>query len=356
MFTAQDAAGVAGAAWHQATRDNQTAHAAPAVSASQLHECPRALHYRAQGLPHTDIVPAKLHLLAHFGTAVHDFYLPYLAGAWLEQDTVADVDIEGAVEVTVDGVRIVAHPDLVITYTDGTASILELKTTGKAGVDAALAGEPKAAHLDQCRLGAALIEHTTGTPVVGYWIYYLDRADPERHWALVDRSWSTEEAQRGSDLIDYAARVGAREAEAPRWFGAARTDAHAPHSPCPSCPWQTQCLGKDPADPVRAEVADELLTAVVDASTAIDESVTRLAEFLRLEAGIDRYRKSKSYLFDLVEYLGIEPGDYHIRGSVKTLVWREGHDRTDAAACVKILEDLGKPVPKSRTSGYYQLK
>lgn len=356
MFTAQDAAGVAGAAWHQATRDNQAAHADQVVSASQLHECPRALHYRAQGTPTSDTVAAKLNLLAHFGTAVHDFYLPYLAKAWLEQNAVADVDIEPAIEVTVDGVRIVAHPDLVITYTDGTASVLELKTTGKAGVDAALAGDPKAAHLDQCRLGAALIEHTTGAPVTGYWIYYLDRADPERHWALVDRHWSVEEAQRGYDLIDYAARVGSNEAEAPRWFGAARADAHAPHSPCLACPWQSTCLGKDPADPVRAEAADELLAAIADAAVDIDSAEAHLAEFLTRTAEVEKYRKGKSHLIDLVEYLGLEPGDYHIRGSVKTLVWRDGHDRTDTAACVKILEDLGKPVPKSRTSGYYQLK
>lgn len=356
MFTTQDVAGVAGAAWRQATRDNQAAHAAQAVSASQLHECPRALHYRAQGLPATDAVPQQLNLLAHFGTAVHDFYLPYLAKAWLEHDTVADTDIEPDLEVTVDGVRITAHPDLVIIHTDGTAAVFELKTTGKAGVDAALAGEPRAAHLDQCRLGAALIEHTTGAPVTGYWIYYLDRADPERHWALVERSWTTEEAQRGYDLIDYAARVGAREAEAPRWFGAARADAHAPHSPCPRCPWQTQCLGKDAADPARAEAADELLAAVADRSADIDSAEAALAEYLERTAEVDKYRKGKSYLFELVQHLGLEPGDYHIRGSVKTLVWREGHDRTDAAACAKIIEDLGKTVPKSRTSGYYQLK
>jgi hypothetical protein len=356
MFTAQDAAGVAGAAWHQATRDNHTAHNTQAVSASQLHECPRALHYRAQGTPATDQVGQKLNLLAHFGTAVHDFYLPYLAGAWLAQDAVADADIEPTIETTAGGVRIVAHPDLVITYNDGTASILELKTTGRAGVDAALAGEPKTAHLDQCRLGAALIEHTTGTPVVGYWIYYLDRADPERHWALVDRPWNNTEAQRGADLIDYAARVGAHEGDAPRWFGTARSDAHAPHSPCLACPWQSQCLGKDPADPVRGEAADELLAAIDTAGTDIDSAEAALAEFLARTAEVEKYRKGKSHLVDLVEHLGLEPGDYHIRGSVKTLVWREGHDRTDTAACVKILEGLGTPVPKSRTSGYYQLK
>lgn len=347
---------MAGAAWHQATRDNQAAHAAPAVSASQLHECPRALHYRAQSVPPTDPAPLKLNLLAHFGTAVHDFYLPYLAKAWLENDAVADTDVEPALDITVDNVHIVAHPDLVITYTDGTAALLELKTTGKAGVDAALAGEPKAAHLDQCRLGAALIEHTSGAPVVGYWMYYLDRADPERHWAIVERPWNAEEAQRGYDLIDYAARIGRHEADAPRWFGAARADAHAPHSPCTACPWQSQCLGKDPADPIRAEAADELLTAVTDAATDIDTAEAHLAEFLARTAEVDRYRKGKSHLIDLVEHLGLEPGDYHIRGSVKTLVWREGHDRTDTAACVKILEDLGHTVPKSRTSGYYQLK
>lgn len=355
MFTASDAVRVAGAAWRQATRDNHAAHAAPVVSASALHECPRALHYRANGAPATDTVPERLNLLAHLGTAVHDFYLPYLAQAWLAEATVADTEAEPELALTHAGVRLVAHPDLVITYTDGTAAIFELKTGGKAVIDAALAGDPKRAHLDQCRMGAALLEHAAGTPVRGYWIYYLDRADPEHHWAMVERPWTSEEAERGDALLDHAARIGASEADAPRWFTAA-ADAYAPYSPCPSCPWQSRCLGKDADDPQRADAADELVTALAASAAAISEAEAELSAYLTHTAKIDRYRKGKSYLTEMVEHLGLEPGDYHIRGGVKTLVWRDGHDRTDAAACAALLERLGQPIPKIRTSGYYQLK
>lgn len=356
MSSSSDAARVVVDAWRQATRDNQDAHPLGAISASQLHDCPRSLYYRATAAPATDTVPERLNIPAHLGTAIHDFYLPRLAQAWNARDDVADAEVEPELGIEIDRVRLLAHPDLVITYTDGTASIFELKTTGKAGVDAALAGEPKNAHLDQCRMACALLEHTTGTPIRGYWIYYLDRADPERHWALVSRSWSDAEIERGYAMIDTAAATGAYEANAPRWFAAAVSDAYAPHSPCPSCPWQSRCLGKDQADPQRSEAADELVDALDAAREHIDDAEAELAEFVTRTLKIDRYRKGKSYLSDLVEHLGLEPGDYHIRGNVKTLVWREGHDRTDGAACAKILQDLGHTVPKSRTSGYYQLK
>jgi hypothetical protein len=360
MPTNTDVSRILAGAWRAATRANRQANTDAAIHASQLHECPRALHYRANAVPHTDAVADRLGLLSHWGTALHQFYLPYVAEQWREAPGVAAAEVEPVLTVPARSdlgeVHLVARPDLVVTYDDGHQALLELKTTGKAGVDAALAGEPKAAHLDQCRLGALLLEVVNGAPISGYWIYYLDRADPERHWALVERSWTAEEIERAHHLAEQAVAIGADIGAAPRWFGRHGQDAAAPFSPCQQCPWASLCLGKDNADPIRGEAAGELVDAAAAAAQQISDAETALAEFLRLKADIERPRKGKEYLTDLILHLGLEPGDYTVGGTTRTLVWREGHDRADITACVKMLEDLGKPVPKKRTSGFFQIK
>lgn len=348
---------IAGAAWRAATTANRAANADHAIHASQIRECPRALHYRAQGTPHTDHPSPGLNIKAHWGTALHDFYLPYLADQLRLDDGTADVLIEPALTVdTDDRPLLVARPDLVAFYNDGTAVVWELKTTSKAGVDAALAGDPKGAHLDQCRIGAALVEHEYGTPVNGYVIYYLDRADPERHWAMVERTWSETEIATASALIAYAMTVASSIASAPRWFGKHTSDAASPYSPCPACPWQRMCLGKDRDGRVGPEAAGELIAAAAAAGTSVKDAEDRLVQFMRLKANVKEAKRGKARLSDLVSALGIEPGTYRVDGIEHTLVWREGHLRTDEEACARMLTDLGKTVPKKPVSGYFMFK
>lgn len=348
---------IAGAAWRAATAANRAAHADAAIHASQIRECPRALHYRAQGIPHSDAVPVGLNLKAHWGTAVHEFYLPYLADEFRRLWDVESVLVEPELTVEHEGRTIlVAHPDLVAFFTDGTAMVWELKTTGKTGVDAALGDEPKAAHLDQCRIGAALVENRYGTPVRGYVLYYLDRAEPERHWAMVDRAWTDTEVSTASALIAYAMSVATDGTAAPRWFGRHEGDAAAPFSPCLECPWQTRCLGKELDGGVGDEAAGELVAAGAAAGAAVKAAEERLLEFMRLKAGVQQAKRGKTRLTDLVAALGVEPGTYAADGVEHTLVWRDGHLRTDEEACARMLTNLGKTVPKKPVSGYFQFK
>lgn len=359
MPTNTDVSRILAGAWRAATRANRQANADAAIHASQMHECPRALHYRSNAVPHSDTVAEDMAILAHWGTALHQFYLPYVAEQWRQSPGVASVEVEPVLSIPRSDngePLLVARPDLVITFDDGQKALLELKTTGKAGVDAALAGEPKTAHLDQCRLSAFLLEMTSAAPVTGYWIYYLDRSAPERHWALIERAWNGEEINRAQDLAGQAVAITVDIASAPRWFGRHERDAAAPFSPCQRCPWVSMCLGKDNADPVRAEAAAELVDAVAAAADHTNDAEADLAQFLRLRAGIDKARKGKEYLTDLIMHLGLEPGEYAVGGLKRTLVWREGHDRADITECVRMLEDLGKAIPKKRTSGFYQVK
>lgn len=355
MLTPTEVAYLTADAWRSAAIAGRQANADTAVHASQLHDCPRRLHYRVQDVPASDPNVDDLGILAHWGTALHEFYLPYLADQWRARHG-GTVTVEPRLETVVEGVTVVARPDLVAVGADGIASLFEFKTTGKAGVDAALAGNPRTSHLDQCRLGAHLLEATTGAPVDAYWIYYLDRADPERHWALVHRPWNDDEAAQGEALVTYAGAVGSDIAAAPRWFGRHPADAAAPHSPCRACPWMSTCLGKNQADPIRAEAAAAIVEAIERHDEALSEAETTLAEFLAAKAGVERYRRGKEYLTDLVAHLQLPPGEYRFGEAVRTLVWREGHDRTDAAAAAAALERAGIAVPKRRTAGYYQLK
>lgn len=353
----QQSAAIAEGAWRAASAANRAAHADTAIHASQLHECPRALHYRAQDTPHSDAVPVGLNVKAHWGTAVHEFYLPYLAEQWRRCEGVAEVQVEPELALEADGRTVlVAHPDLVVFFTDGTAQLWELKTTSKAGVDAALAGEPKAAHLSQCRVGAALVEHEHGTPVTGYTLYYLDRAEPERHWAIVERHWGESESSHANALMAFAMSVAADAATAPRWFGRHTSDAAGPYSPCLECPWQTRCLGKGPDGRPDAGASGELVAAGAAANTAVREAEERLVEFLRLKADVKDAKRGKVRLTDLVGALGIEPGTYTADGVEHTLVWREGYLRTDEEACARMLTNLGKTVPKKPVSGHFQFK
>jgi len=353
----QQSVDIAGAAWRAASAANQAAHADTAIHASQIRECPRALHYRAQGTPHSDTIPVGLNLKSHWGSALHEFYLPYLAEQFRRQPDVEDVQIEPELTVEHEGRAVlVAHPDLVVFFTDGTALVWELKTTGKPGVDAALAGEPKTAHLDQCRIGVALVEDKYGTPARGYVIYYLDRAEPERHWAMVDRSWTDTEVSTANALIAYAMTVATDATAAPRWFGRHEADAAAPFSPCMQCPWQTRCLLKKPDRRVSEEAAGELVVAGAGAGVAVKEAEERLVEFLKLKADVKDAKRAKARLTDLVSALDLEPGTYRAHGVEHTLVWREGYLRTDEEACARMLTDLGKTVPKKPVSGHFQFK
>src|SRR5690606_1177204 len=344
MLNQHDIAQLTSEAWRLATETNRHANHDAAIHASQLHSCPRALHYRYHRVPHSDHIEPELAIKAHIGTALHDFYLEYLAKAFEARTDVEAVEIEPVLSIARAGAgdaAMVARPDLAVHFTNGSIGIFEFKTTGKAGVDAVLAGEVKTAHLSQCRFASVLAEHLSGSPVCGYWIYYLDRADPQRHWAVVARAWDEREQAEGQHLIDYVTALASDINEAPRWFGKADADAAAPTSPCQRCPWQTKCLGKDGADAVRAEAAAELVGACARIKQGLDDAEAVLADFLTQRGVIDRYRKGKEYLTDLVAHLALEPGEYEIGGVARTLVWREGHDRTDTAACVKMLEDLG---------------
>ena len=343
-------------AWRTGSRHGRAAVDDGKIHASTLHDCPRQVQLRYRRAKPTDQVPAPLNIRAHIGQAIHKYYLPLLAREWATEPEVDEVLIDDEERSTALGQGpLVAHPDMIVIFTDGTFAIIELKTGNKAMVDAALSDEPKQSHVDQCRFGGVLAEHHFGTPMQGFWIYSLDIENPERHWALTWRSWTDEQAEAGMGLVGYAMELAGPEA-APRWFGRHGADAFAPFSPCLSCEFQSGCLGKDTADPVRAEAAAELVHAGARFDEQIKEGQEQLAEFLRLNGIVEKPQRYKSYVGDVVDYLGLQPGRYTVAGVERELVRIEGHDRLDERAAKEMIERLGKRPPLRRVAGHVRFK
>lgn len=343
-------------AWRTGSLRGREAARDGKIYASALHECPRQLQLRYRQASPTDQVPVPLHIRSQIGTAIHDYYLPLLAQQWAADPEVDEVLIDDRQRSTaVAHGPLIAHPDMIVIFTDGTFAIIELKTGNKAMVDAALADEPKRSHLDQCRFGGLLAEQHFGTPMRGFFLYSVNIEDPEQHWAVSWRPWTEEQIEAGTALVEYAMGLAGPEA-APRWFGRHGTDAFAPFSPCLSCEFQSGCLGKDTADPVRAEAAAELVHAGAAFDEQIKDGQEQLAEFLRLNGIVERPKRHKSYVTDVVNYLGLDQGWYDIGGVKRELVIVPGHDRLDERAAKEMIESLGKRPPMRRVAGHARFK
>lgn len=359
MISSEQAVRHTDQAWRTGSRYNREQHTDGKIHASALYECPRQTQLRYRRAAPTDPIVDRMGLPAQIGEAVHKHYLPLLAEQWAADPEVDDVLIDDEHRSSeVAAGPLVAHPDLLIIFTDGTCAIVELKTGctgGKALVQAAKAREEKRAHLDQCRLGGLLAEHQYGTPMRGYWIYYIDLANPERHWEIVPHPWSEDEIAWASAAFERGLAL-AGDQVAPRWFGRHASDAFAPHSPCLSCEFKSGCLGKDDADPARAEAAAELVEAGARYTAQVRQAQDKVAEFLRLQGIVEKAKRHKNHLSDVVEHLGLEPGTYATGEAKRMLRWREGYDQDDGPASAKILRDLGIAVPQKRVSGHYRFE
>lgn len=312
------------------------------------------MQLRFRGTTPTDEVVVKLNLRAQFGTAIHDRFLPL----WKEQFA-GDPEVD---EVLIDdGARsteilvgpIVAHPDLLVAYTDGTFLIGELKTTHKTVVHAAKNNDIKRSHLDQCRVAGRLAEHNSGSPMRGYLIYYIDTEHPETNFKMVRRPWTEAEIEATEEPLNRAVALAGPDT-APRWFGKHESDAFAPHSPCISCEFKSGCLGKDADDPLRHEAAAELVDAGVRFGEQVHQAQDDLMEFLRLKGMVEKPKRHKTYVSEVAEHLGLQTGLYQVGEVVRKLEWREGYDQVDSAAAARMLRDLGKDVPQTRVSGHYR--
>lgn len=361
MINNERAARYATEGWRTGARRNREAHADGKIHVSTLDECPRQIQWRFQGVKPSDPYSERLNLRAQFGTALHTYFLTLWAEQYRTDPEVDEVLIDDesrGTEVQIGPV--VAHPDMVVVYKDGTCEVFELKFGDKALVDQANSDAgPKRSHRDQCRAAAAIIEAQSGMPVRGYYLYTIDMARPRQNWSMVPVAWTEAEQEAGVARVQYATSLADPEAPAPRWFGRHDGDAFRPNSPCLGCEFRTRCLGKDADDPARAEAAAQLVHAGHRYKEEIRHAQDELLEFLKLKAGIEKPQRYKDYTTTVIAHLGLEPGQYELDGTTRGLRWREGYDQFDAAAGKQRLLDLGvdeNDLPKTRVAGHFRFE
>jgi hypothetical protein len=336
------------------SRRDRDKHHDGKIHVSTLHECPRQVQLRFRGATPTDEVIVKLNLRAQFGTAIHDRFLALWAEQFADDPEVDEVlydDAARSTEILVG--PIVAHPDLLVVYTDGTFLIGELKTTHKTAVHAAKNNDIRRSHLDQCRVAGLIAEAQSGMPMRGYLIYYIDTEHPETNFKMARRPWTEAEINAAHEGLDRAVSLAGPDT-APRWFGKHEGDAFAPHSPCISCEFKSGCLGKDADDPLRQEAAAELVDAGVRFGEQVRQAQDDLMEFLRLKGMVDKPKRDKGHVTEVAEHLGLQPGPYQVGDVVHKLEWRPGYDKDDGVAAARMLRDLKKDVPQTWVKGHFR--
>jgi hypothetical protein len=291
------------AAYDDAVTTDDYVHAS-AVTMSMVGGCRRQAAYALRdGWPDT---PSDSSAPAYLGGAIHTRLLPDLARR-------LEGDVEPEVEVTVEGVRIVGHPDLVLRE----GECLDLKTVSQFYY-AVVKGAVPLDHRLQVTAGAL------ATDCVGCCLLYVNRSDGDR-FAV---SWDVGEYT--ADLVTWARDIQHPPDDVPR-------DERGPvlSFKCDACPWVSQCWG--PLDEYRAPQA-----AVID-EVGIEMA---LEEYDRARVAESRGRLDKEFWRAALD--GYDAGPY---GSWE-LGWTGGGkpagDVPDYEAAWSYLVDQGAPLPYKR--------
>lgn len=273
-----------------------------AISFSMIGGCRRQGAYALRdGWPDE---PGAGSATAYLGTAIHDKLLPDLAermGGKAEPET----------WVTVKGVEIVGHPDLVLDE-----DCLDVKSVSQWYFEVCRARIPLRHYL-QVTAGAL------ATNSIGCCLLYVNRSDGARFAA----SW---DVSRYMDVLEeWVEQIQVDPADAPR-------DERGPVLSfiCDECPWVTECWG--PVNEFRAPqsiVADE-----IGIEMALEEYDD--ARFRAKKAEEDR-----EFWRQVLD--GAEPGPY----GIWELGWTGGKpldDKPDYKAAWRFLEETDGPLPYVR--------
>lgn len=242
------------AAYDEAVTRDDYVHASP-VTMSMVGGCRRQAAYALRdGWPPD---PSPSGATAYLGGAIHTRLLPDLAGLLDGQD-------EPEVSVTIEGVRIVGHPDLVLNE----GECVDLKTVSQFYY-AICKGRVPLEHRLQVTAGAL------ATDSVGCALLYVNRSDGARFAVSWDVGTYT------GELVQWVRDIQHPPADVPR-------DERGPvlSFKCDACPWVKECWAwtetyRAPQSVVLDEIGVEMALEEYDRARAAESEAKLDKEFWR---------------------------------------------------------------------------
>lgn len=288
---------------------------------SSLGGCTRAAAHRiAQTEPSNEVAPDESRA-ANLGTWQHNGLLPRIA------DEIDNADHELEVTLRAAGLRIKGHVDLPTPEV-----VVDLKTVGEYRLQLVRRNGAIPAHVIQvAAYGVALLQ--AGIPVRWLVLIYLDRANGDHE--IVTIPFTNRLAMMVIDRVTALSQHAQNPDEAPRVdVGSSRMYGPGFGFVCNECPWLKRCWGQD-AEPGRRQTRQyerpdvEALLLEYDTARAAESSAKRRKE----------------------ELAGLLEGARH--GEYGTIRYGRGPDSQidDGSAAIRVLRDLGIPVPRSWRRG-----
>ena len=288
---------------------------------SALGGCTRAAaHQIAQTEPSNEVAPDESRA-ANLGTWHYNGLLPRVAGEIDHADHELEVTLRAA------GLCIKGHIDL-----PTPELVIDLKTVGEYRLQLVRRNGAMPAHVIQvAAYGVALLQ--AGIPVRWLSLIYLDRANGDHE--IVTIPFTTRLALMAIDRVAALRQHAQAPDEAPR----VDTGGHRLYGPgfgfeCNGCPWLKRCWGQD-AEPGKRQPRQYERPDV--------EAL--LLEYDAVRAAESAAKRRKEELVGLLE--GVRHGEYG------TIRYGRGQDSQidDGAAAIRVLRDLGIPVPRAWRRG-----
>lgn len=293
---------------------------------SALAGCTRAASHQIAGTePAGDVAPDESRA-ANLGTWQHNGLLPRIAGEIDHARHELEVMLRAA------GLRIRGHVDL-----PTPEIVTDLKTVGEHRLQLVRRNGAMPAHMIQvAAYGVALLQ--AGVPVRWLVLIYMDRANGDVEKVIIP--FTNRLALLAIDRVAALSRHAISPDDAPRVdAGGSRMYGPGFGFECNECPWLKRCWGPE-AEPGKRQPRQYERPDVE--ALLLEYDAVREAE--------SAAKRRKDELVGLLK--GVKHGEY---GTVR---YRRGQDSQvdDGAAAIRVLRDLGVPVPRTWRRGSLSIR
>lgn len=195
---------------------------------SLLGGCVRAHWYDANGVPESEPFDDKLYGIFKVGNVLGEEIVTILSSSAKFTEVLPEVPVE------IPEWNFAGNIDAVVTWEDGTKSILEFKTES-SNARKFRKEEPKREHMIQASSYAAALRHL-GTPVDDVRVVYIEKDTFSIDEYVIPEEWEERALRTLRVLNYYGDRKPPRIPDA--W---AKSPKGGWKYPCSYCRWQTEC-------------------------------------------------------------------------------------------------------------------